>query len=301
MNDHHHHNHSHLSSRDQGKSRLRLVFILTSVFFIAEVVGGFWTNSLALLSDAGHMLSDMFALGLSLFAFWLSSRKPSATKTYGYYRFEVVAAFINGVLLILVALWIFTEALSRLEHPATVKSIPMLFIAVLGLIINLFGIYLLHGLGTESINIKGALFHLMGDAAGSVGAIAAAIAITMTGWTFFDPIISIVIGFLIIYSAWRLLWDVVNILMQGVPTHIDLDNIRQAMLSVDGVTGLCDLHIWSLTSQLDMLSAHVVVEDMGRNKEILERLTRLINNEFGIKHVTLQIEDEALGTCNLFS
>jgi cobalt-zinc-cadmium efflux system protein len=301
VNDHHHHNHSHLSSRDQGKSRLRLVFILTSVFLVAEVAGGYWTNSLALLSDAGHMLSDMFALGLSLFAFWLSSRKPSATKTYGYYRFEVVAAFINGVLLILIALWIFTEALSRFGHPATVKSIPMLFIAVFGLIINLVGIYLLHGLGTGSINIKGALFHLMGDAAGSVGAITAAIAITMTGWTFFDPMISILIGFLIIYSAWRLLWDVVHILMQGVPPHIDLDSIRRAMVSVDGVTGLCDLHIWSLTSQLDMLSAHVVVEDMGRNKEILEQLTRLIKNEFGINHVTLQIEDEAVGTCTLFA
>jgi len=144
------------------------------------------------------------------------------------------------------------------------------------------------------------LFHLMGDAAGSVGAISAAIAITVTGWTVFDPMISILIGFLIIYSAWRLLWDVVHILMQGVPPHIDLDSIKQAMLSVDGVTGLCDLHIWSLTSQLDMLSAHVVVEDMGRNKELLEQLTRLINNEFGINHVTLQIEDEAIGTCNLF-
>jgi cobalt-zinc-cadmium efflux system protein len=298
VNDHHH-SHSHALSRERGKSRLRLVFILTSLFFVAEVAGGFWTNSLALLSDAGHMLSDMFALGLSLFAFWLSSKKPSPTKTYGYYRFEVVAAFINGVLLILIALWIFSEAFSRFEHPTMVKSIPMLFIAVLGLMINLFGIYLLHDLGTESINIRGALFHLIGDAAGSVGAIAAAIAITLTGWTFFDPMISVLIGFLIIYSAWRLLWDVVNILMQGVPPHIDLDNIRQTMLSVDGVKGLCDLHIWSLTSQLDMLSAHVVVEDMGRNKEILEKLTRLINDEFGINHVTLQIEDEALGTCNL--
>jgi len=296
----HHHNHSHGPSREKGKSRLRLVFILTSLFFIVEAVGGLWTNSLALLSDAGHMLSDMFALGLSLFAFWLSSKKPSTTKTYGYYRFEVVSAFINGVLLILIALWIFTEAFSRFEHPAVVKSIPMLFIAVLGLMINLLGIYLLHGLGKESINIRGALFHLIGDAAGSVGAIVAAIAIILTGWTFFDPMISVLIGFLIIYSAWRLLWDVVNILMQGVPPHIDLDNIRQAMLYVDGVTGLCDLHIWSLTSQLDMLSAHVVVEDMGRNKEILERLTRLINDKFGISHVTLQIEDEAVGTCNLF-
>jgi len=296
----HNHNHSPRAVRETGRLRLRFVLVLTSIFFIVEVLGGLWTNSLALLSDAGHMLSDMFALGLSLFAFWLSSKEPSSTKTYGYYRFEVVAAFINGVLLILIALWIFGEAYTRFQYPASVKSIPMLFIAVLGLIINLSGIYLLRKAGTENINIKGALFHLMGDAAGSVGAITAAVVIILTGWTLFDPLVSVLIGLLIIYSAWRLLWDVVNILMQGVPPYIDLDNIRQAMLSVDGVTGLCDLHIWSLTSKVDSLSAHVVVEDMGRNKEILQELTHRINDKFGINHVTLQIEDEGVGTCRLF-
>ena len=298
--EHHNHNHAHCSIRETGKSRLRLVLVLTSLFFVVEVLGGLWTNSLALLSDAGHMLSDMFALGLSLFAFWLSSRKPSPTKTYGYYRFEVVAAFINGVLLILIALWIFGEAYSRFQEPAAVKSVPMLVIAVLGLMINLLGIYLLHEIGTKNINIRGAMFHLIGDAAGSVGAIAAAIAISLTGWTLFDPLVSVLIGLLIIYSAWRLLWDVVNILMQGVPSHIDLDTIRQEILYVDGVIGMCDLHIWSLTSEVESLSAHVVVEDMGRNKEILEKLTCLIRDKFGINHVTLQIEDEAIGTCKLF-
>ncbi len=296
----HHKNRSHGPLRETGRSRLRLILVLTSLFFVVEVLGGLWTNSLALLSDAGHMLSDIFALGLSLFAFWLSSRKPSPTKTYGYYRFEVVAAFINGVLLILIALWIFGEAYGRFRHLSPVKSMPMFFIAALGLTINLLGIYLLHKAGRENLNIRGALFHLMGDAAGSVGAITAAVVISLTGWTFFDPLVSILIGLLIIYSAWRLLWDVVNILMQGVPPHIDLDSIKQAMLSVDGVTGLCDMHIWSLTSQVDTLSAHVVVEDMGRNKEILEKLTHLINDRFGINHVTLQIEDEGVGTCKLF-
>jgi len=300
--EHHHHNHthSHGSVRETGKSRLRLVLVLTSFFFVVEVIGGFWTNSLALLSDAGHMLSDMFALGLSLFAFSLSSRKPSTTKTYGYYRFEVVAAFINGVLLILIALWIFAEAYSRFQQPAAVKSIPMLLIAIIGLMINLLGIYLLHKAGTKNINIRGALFHLVGDAAGSVGAITAAIVITLTGWTLFDPLVSVLIGVLIIYSAWRLLWDVVNILMQGVPSHIDLESIKEGILSVDGVIGLCDLHIWSLTSEVESLSAHVVVENMGRNKEILEKLTGLIKDRFGISHVTLQIEDEGVGTCKLF-
>jgi len=296
----HHHNQNHMHIRETGESRLRVILVLTSFFFIAEVLGGLWTNSLALLSDAGHMLSDMFALGLSLFAFWLSAKKPSPTKTYGYYRFEVVAAFINGVLLILIALWIFGEAYSRFQNPSAVKSIPMLFIATLGLMINLFGIHLLHKAGAESINIRGALFHLMSDAAGSVGAIFAAVVISLTGWTIFDPLVSILIGLLIIYGAWRLLWDVVNILMQGVPPHIDLNSIKQAMLSVDGVTGLCDLHVWSLTSQVDSLSAHVIVENMGRNKEILEKLTHLINDEFQINHVTLQIEDEGVGTCKLF-
>jgi cobalt-zinc-cadmium efflux system protein len=296
----HHHNHCHASLRETGKSRLRVILILTAFFFVVEVLGGLWTNSLALLSDAGHMLSDMFALGLSLFAFWLSSKKPSPTKTYGYYRSEVVAAFINGVLLILIALWIFGEAYSRFQHPAAVKTMPMLIIAILGLMINLLGIYLLHRAGTANLNIRGALVHLVGDAAGSAGAVTAAVVIRLTGWTLFDPLVSVLIGFLIIYSAWRLLWDVVNILMQGVPPHIDLDHIKQAMCSVDGVIGLCDLHIWSLTSQVDTLSAHVVVEDMARNKEILQKLTHLINHEFGINHVTLQLEDEGVGTCKLF-
>ena len=298
--DHHDHSHDHNHDRERGKSRLRLILILTSSFFMVEVLGGLWTNSLALLSDAGHMLSDMFALSLSLFAFWLSSKKPSRTKTYGYYRFEVVAAFINGVLLVLIALWIFGEAYSRVRHPAEVKSLPMLCIAALGLIINVSGIFLLHEFGTKNINLKGAVFHLMADAAGSVGAILAAVLMHLTGWMLFDPLVSGLIGVLIIYSAWRLLWDVGNILMQGVPPHIDLEAIRGAMLSVEGVIGLCDLHIWSLTSQVDMLSAHVVVEDMGRNKEILEKMTRLIHDRFGINHVTLQIEDEGVGTCKLF-
>lgn len=294
------HNHHQGTRRHAGNARLRVVFVLTFFFFVVEVLGGLWTNSLALLSDATHMLSDVFALGLSLFAFWFSSKRPSSTKTYGYYRLEVLAAFVNGVLLILIAVWIFKEAYGRLQSPAEVKGVPMLVIAVVGLMVNLLGIYLLHKAGRENINVKGAFFHLIGDAAGSVGAITAAVVISVTGWTPFDPVVSILIGVLIIYSAWRLLWDVVHILMQGVPVHIDLDSIKRAILSVDGVTGLCDLHIWSLTSQVDSLSAHVVVDDMGRNKEILQQLRQLISTRFGIDHVTLQIEDEDVGTCNLF-
>jgi cobalt-zinc-cadmium efflux system protein len=296
----HRHSHTQENAREIGPSRLRLILFMTCLFFVAEVLGGLWTNSLALLSDAGHMLSDMFALGLSLFAFWLSSKKPSPTKTFGYYRFEVVAAFINGVLLILIALWIFAEAYGRLRHPAEVKSVPMLLIAMAGLMVNLFGIYILHEAGRKNLNIRGAMVHMIGDAAGSVGAIVAALAIRLTGRMVFDPVVSVIIALLIIYSAWRLLWDVVHILMQGVPAHIDLKHIKEEMLLVDGVCGMCDLHVWSLASEVDMLSAHVVVEDMGRNKEILLKLTQLINDKFGINHVTLQIEDEAVGTCKLF-
>lgn len=297
----HNHSHTHGNVRETAKSRLRLILVMTCLFFVAEVLGGLWTNSLALLSDAGHMLSDIFALGLTLFAFWLSSKKPSRTKTYGYYRFEVVAAFINGVLLILMALWIFAEAFGRFRHPAEVKSLPMLFIAMAGLMVNMFGIYLLREAASKNLNVRGALFHMIGDAAGSVGAITAALAIWLTGRTIFDPVVSVIIGLLIIYSAWRLLWDVVHILMQGVPPHVDLGRIKEEMLLVDGVCALCDLHVWSLASQLDMLSAHVVVDDMARNKEILLKLTQLINDRFGIGHVTLQIEDEGIGTCKLFA
>ena len=267
---------------------------------MVEFLGGLWTKSLALLSDAGHMVSDIAALGLALFATWVSSKPAHAKKTFGYYRAEVLAAFVNGAVLVIIALIIFREAYVRIQTPVAVKSIPMLIIATIGLLINLIGAYILSRGGKENINIRGALIHILGDALGSVGAISAGLIIWLKGWMWFDPLVSVFIGGIIIYSAWRLLWDTLHILMQGVPRHIDLEEMKEAMLRVEGVKSICDLHIWTLTSHVDMLSAHVVTEDIRLSMNILKKLQKTLQERYGIEHVTIQIEDESVGTCNYF-
>jgi cobalt-zinc-cadmium efflux system protein len=308
---HHHHDHHHDSAetpavlhypgarQGENKAVLQTVLVLTLCFFFAELAGGIWTNSLALLSDAGHMLSDIAALGLALFALWVAEKPPHNKKSFGYYRAEILAAFTNGAALVAIAIVIFHEAYQRFQAPQEVKSLPMLVIAAVGLVINLAGAYLLSKAGRENINIRGVLIHVLGDALGSLGAIAAGAVIWTKGWMWFDPLVSVFIGSIIIYSAWRLLWDTLHILMQGVPPYIDLEEIKRAMLAVEGVKGICDLHIWTLTSHVDMLSAHVVIAEMSRSREILGTLNKTLQERYGVEHVTIQIEDEAMGTCRL--
>lgn len=306
--DHHHHrspNHAHElhhpSARQQENSTLLAsVLGLTLIFFFVELIGGFWTNSLALLSDAVHMLSDIAALGLSLIAIWLSRKPAHGKKTFGYYRAEILAAFVNGAALVVIALIIFREALERMQTPEMIKGIPMLIIATVGLIVNLIGAYILSKGEKENLNIRGVLTHVLADALGSVGAIIAGIVVWLKGWNWFDPLVSFFIGTIIIYSAWRLLWDTVHILMQGVPRHINMDEIKQSMMGLEGVESICDLHIWTLTSHVDMLSAHVIVGDMNQGMNILKKLHKMLQEHYGLEHVTLQIEDTSLGTCNLF-
>ena len=309
MHHHHHHGKQHHTielhdpshRQHKNKNPLILVLLLTFTFFLVEFFGGLWTNSLALLSDAGHMLSDIAALGLALFAFWASDRPAHAKKTFGYYRAEVLAAFVNGAGLLIIAVIIFHEAYERIQSPIMVKSIPLLFIASAGLAINIIGAYILSKGRKENINIRGAFIHILGDALGSLGAISAGLAIWLKGWMWFDPLMSFFIGAIIIYSAWRLLWDTVNILMQGVPPYIDLETIKKSMLNIEGVKELCDIHIWTLTSHVDMLSAHVIVEDIHQSLQILKKLQNILHERYGIEHVTIQIEDESIGTCNYFA
>jgi len=291
--------HDPSARQEENKKLLLAVLALTFTFFVVELFGGLWTNSLALLSDAGHMLSDIAALGMGLFAIWISLKPAHQKKTFGYYRAEILAAFINGAALVVIAIIIFREAFERIQDPEPVKSIPMLIIAVVGLIINLLGVYILSKGEKENINIRGVFIHILGDALGSVGAIVAGMVIWLKGWNWFDPLVSFFIGSIIIYSAWRLLWDTVHILMQGVPRHIDAEKIKQSMLSVEGVKGLCDLHIWTLTSHVDMLSAHVVVNDMSQSMAILKNLQHTLQEGYGLEHITIQIEDESVGACNL--
>jgi cobalt-zinc-cadmium efflux system protein len=306
---HHHHqkkNNQALELHDpshrhhQNKNLLIIVLTITAIFFFVEFFGGLWTRSLALLSDAGHMLSDIAALGLALFALWASGKPAHAKKTFGYYRAEVLAAFINGAVLVVIAIIIFREAYERMQVPVNVKSIPLLVIASAGLMINLVGAYILSKGEKENINIRGAFIHVLGDALGSVGAISAGLVIWLKGWMWFDPLVSFFIGGIIIYSAWRLLWDTVHILMQGVPGHIDLEEIKKSMVQVEGVKSICDLHVWTLTSHVEMLSAHVVVENVLHSMVILKKLQKTLQECYGIEHVTIQIEDDSIGTCNYF-
>lgn len=304
MNAHHHPHESknaaallhHPAERHGQDTRtLKIVLVLTTGFFFVELFGGIWTNSLALLSDAGHMLSDMAALALALCAIWVAAKPAHNTKSYGYYRAEILAAFINGAALVAIAIAIFHEAYQRFHAPREVNGPPMLAIAVCGLVVNLLGAALLFRGGKESVNIRGVLIHVLGDALGSLGAVTAAAVIWGKGWMWFDPLVSVLIASIIIYSAWRLLWDTVHILMQGVPPYIDLEEIRRSMLAVRGVKGICDLHLWTLSSHVDMLSAHVVIEEMHESREILASLNKMLQEQYGVEHITIQIEDESMG------
>jgi cobalt-zinc-cadmium efflux system protein len=260
---------------------------------LAEVVGGMLTNSLALLADAGHMLSDAAALSLSLFAMWMAQRPSTPQKTYGYHRAEILAALVNGATLIAIAVYIFVEAYHRFREPPVVLGGTMMAIAVGGLIVNVAGLAVLHGSREDSLNVKGAWLHVLGDALGSVGAIVAGLLIWWLGWYWADPAASLVIGVLILFSSWNLLKQSVSVLMEHAPGHIDVDQVRNALISVDGVVGVHDLHVWTITSGLESLSAHVSVDTQLPAADVLQRLRTRLSEDFGIDHVTLQLEPAA--------
>ena len=261
--DHHEHSHKghshahdhHRHAAGANQRRLLLTLLLVSSYMVAEVVGGLLTNSLALLADAGHMLSDAAALGLSLFAIRLAQRPPDLRRSYGYYRAEILAALANGATLIALSIWIFIAAFHRLAMPPEVAGFTMLWIAVGGLLINIASLWILHAGKDESLNVHGAWLHVLGDALGSVGTIVAAVLIWAFGWFWTDPLASMLIGLLIIYSSWALLREAVSVLMQSTPRRIDPDRVQAAMLAVPGVTAVHDLHVWTITSGLDSLSA----------------------------------------------
>lgn len=285
------HGHSHHGTVGEDNfRRLSAVLALTFVFMIVEAVAGWWTNSLALLSDAGHMLTDVGALGLALFALWFSRRAAPRGLTFGYLRFEILAALINGVALVGITAWIFVEAWQRLRMPAEVKSAEMLAVAIVGLLVNLISLGILSRGGGHSLNERGAMLHVLGDMLGSVGAITAALVIRYTGWAAADPIASALIGILILRSTWELLRETVNILMEGTPVHLSFEEVHDTMLTVPGVTEVKDLHLWSLASGFDALSAHVVVPDLERTDEARRELRDLLRERFNICHTTLEIE-----------
>lgn len=258
---------------------------------ITEFVGGLYTNSLALTADAGHMLCDFGALTLSFFAIWLSKKPASSEKTYGYFRAEIFAALINGVALVIIALFIIYQAFTRILAPPEVKSAAMLIVSVGGLAVNLMGVFLLHGESKENLNIKGAFLHIFGDLLGSVGAIIAGI--LMLRWNLYlaDPIISIVIAVLILFSSIKLLSTAVQVLMEASPSHINVVSIKNALLGLNHVLGVHDLHVWSIDSKRISLSVHIVAEIVN-NEKILCEANKLLKDEFNICHSTIQVEPE---------
>jgi cobalt-zinc-cadmium efflux system protein len=268
--------------------------VLTGIFTVVEFVGGWFTNSLALMADAGHMLTDAAALGLSLFAVGFASRPATARKTYGFYRVEILAALVNGVTLVVISLVIFYEAYERLWSPPLVKSGPMLLIACAGLVSNLLAAAVLHRSHSTNLNVRGALLHIVGDALGSAGAIVAGVLMLTKGWYAADPLISFLVALLILYSSWRLVKDSVDILLEGTPAHIDLGTVHDALNSVGGVESIHDLHIWTLTSGVHAMSCHVVVCGTDDRHQILERLSNIVRTRFKIDHTTIQLEEISL-------
>ena len=282
------HDHSH--GHTQNKKALLISFLFIFTFMIVEVIGGIVTNSLALLSDAGHMLSDAAALGLSLAAFYIGEKASDKGKTYGYRRFEIVAAFLNGITLILVSLYIFWEAYRRFIDTPDVSS-SMMIIAVIGLVVNILVAWILMRGDTEhNLNVRSAFLHVLGDMLGSVGAIIAGLLIYFFGWNLADPIASVIVAILIIISGWRVTKDSIHILMEGSPRNVDTDQVKKGMSRVQGVIEVHDLHVWCITSEFTALSCHVVVEDGVDRDEIIQQLSGFLEEEYDIHHATLQVE-----------
>ncbi len=274
------------------RRNLLLALALTSSFMVAEVIGGVLTNSLALLSDAGHMLTDAGALALSLLALKVGQAPPSVTKTFGYRRVEVLAALLNGLALWTVVGVVLREAYERLRNPQEIHAVGMMVVAAIGLGVNLVCVRLLQVHKDENLNVKGAFLHVVADSLGSAGALTAGVIVALTGWTLVDPLVSVGICVLILWSSWGLVREAVHVLLLGVPSRLDFQRVRQAILDQEGVCCLYDLHIWSIAPGHEALSAHVVVPDGYRHqRELLNRLVERLRERFGIAHTTIQIEE----------
>jgi cobalt-zinc-cadmium efflux system protein len=283
--------HAHRHGRAHAsRKRLTIVALLTAGYMIAEVIGGYWTGSLALLADAGHMLADVAALTLALMAVWFGARPATSGKTFGYHRLEILAAFINGVALVVIALFIFYEAYLRWFAPTPVRSGAMTIVAAGGLAVNLLCARLLHNDRHDDLNVRGAWLHVISDALGSVGAIIAGVIIALSGWYAADPLVSVFIALLIIWSSWHLIREATNVLLEGTPAHINLAAVEDAILETEGVADVHDLHIWTITSGREALSAHVIHAHTISQPGLLKELRTKLHDRFGVDHLTLQME-----------
>lgn len=289
--DHHHHDHpdhrAHLKSG--SRTSLAWALVLTFLFALVEALTGWWSGSLALLGDAGHMVSDSTALGLALLAAWIAQRPPSATHTYGFGRLETLTAFANGLLMIAIVVAIVISAIDRLQHPQAVQGGAVMGVATLGLLVNIAVMFVLSR-GEQTLNTRGALLHVMGDMLGSVAAIVSGAVVYFTDWMPIDPILSMVICALILVSSINLLRESLHVILEGVPAHLHLREVGEAMAGVPGVVSVHDLHIWTMGNGQSALSAHVVIGDMARWPDILAQQLQRLDENYHVEHVTLQPE-----------
>lgn len=293
------HDHFHGTPKDRKNQRrkMRWVLAITALFMVAEVVGGVLSHSLALLADAGHMFTDVAALALSLVAMRLAQRPPSPTKTYGYVRLEILAAFINGAALLLISVFILKEAWARFSSPPEVNGPLMMGVAAVGLIVNVVGAFLLHSHAEDSLNVRGAYLHVLGDLLGSVGALIAGGLILTKGWMMADPIISVVIALLILVGAWRLVMEATDVLLEAAPKGLDVEELVENLRAIDGLEELHDIHVWTLTSGFVAMSGHGVIDDLNMHRRILDEINAQLNDR-DISHVTFQLEPRPLHQIN---
>jgi cobalt-zinc-cadmium efflux system protein len=294
------HNYTESNHHSDHSSRgLQFSLVIVAVMMAVEIAGGLLSNSLALLGDAGHMLVDALALGLSLIALNLAKKPATTKRTYGYHRAEIIAALANGVTLVLVSIYIFYESYQRFRSPPTVKTPIMLVVAVVGLAANLITMRLLHHDRHSNLNVRAAFFHVFGDMISSVGVIAGGIIIAVSGWKIADPIIAVMIGLIILWGAVDLVRESTDILLETIPKHIPLDEVTAAIKSIKGVVELHDLHVWTITSGIYALSTHILIEDqmLSRAAEITAAINRELAQKFNITHTTFQLENEKCENC----
>lgn len=297
--DHDHHSHSHGHSHNHAagvtnERKLLFAILLTGAFFVAEVVGGFWTNSLALLSDAAHMFTDVMALVIALVAIRIGKRSADNRRTYGYRRFEILAAAFNAIGLFLVALYILYEAYERFLNPPEIHTWGMLAVAVLGLVVNLISMRILVSGSESSLNMKGAYLEVFADMLGSIGVIIGSLLVYFTGWAQIDAVIAVLIGLWVLPRTWKLLSESLNILLEGVPEGIELQRVHAELLALPGVQDVHDLHIWSITSGQHSLTAHLLVSEPPEDSSLLKQAHAIAKNH-GIEHTNFQVEVEHVG------
>ncbi len=296
-----HHIHQPIKSDDQAYSStqrsLLIVLSITTVVMVAEIIGGLLANSLALLSDAGHMLTDILALGLSIVAMRFAQRPPTASKTLGFYRLEILAAFFNGMLLFFISFYIFYEAYHRLVHPEEIKGLVMLVVAAIGLLANGVGIVILKKSALRNLNVRSAFFHIVGDTISSGGVIVGGLVILYTGWNLVDSLIGIFIGMLILAGAYRLVRESIDIFLEATPKDINMAKMLDDLRKIEGVKEIHHLHLWTITSGIYAMSAHVLIEDLlvSTCAQILEEIERLLQGKYGMEHTTIQFESESCG------